>query len=139
MSHIHPQKHTHSKDRILQLKLDMCHSHCVHGDSAMIHTKTYELRDGTQCLTANSLGVCLAGECMPVDCSHTLGANSSKDECGVWCGSGDSCWKVSGVYNNVSQHGSEHMYSGITFYISCLKLRMSCKGTIRYDSVHSQL
>ena len=86
----------------------MCHSHCIPDGSKIIHTKTYDLRDGTQCLTASSPGVCVSGECTPMDCSHTLGADSYKDECGVWCGLGDSCWKVSGVYNNVSQHGSKH-------------------------------
>ena len=67
----------------------------------------YDLPDGAPCLTAHSKGVCVQGTCEPVGCDGVLGGHSYMDECGVWCGRGDTCVRVSGVFNDISLHGSK--------------------------------
>lgn len=93
-------------DRISHLGLDMCRSHCIPVDAghSVIHSSAHtSLPNGTPCLTSHShsQGVCLFGKCKPISCMGELGVESKRDECGVWCGGGDSCLSVAGSFSEV--------------------------------------
>ncbi len=104
---IHKQQSFLFTAMIKYQKLDMCYSHCETATRDYIHSVMHRLGDGAPCRTDQSRGVCVQGHCEAVSCEGVLGVDSYKDECGVWCGRGDSCVRVSGVFNNITQPGSE--------------------------------
>lgn len=93
-------------------ELDMCRSHCVtESRENVIYSIMDNLPDGAPCLTADSRGVCVQGTCEPVGCDGVLGRPSYVDECGVWCGSGDSCVRVSSVFKSITHPGNYFYYA----------------------------
>ncbi|XP_043590534.1 protein madd-4-like isoform X2 [Bombus pyrosoma] len=49
-----------------------------------------KVEDGTKCY-ADSMDVCISGECMKVGCDLRVGSNKNTDPCGVCGGNGSSC------------------------------------------------
>ncbi len=86
----------------------MCYSHCktvTRGN--VIYSNMYHLDNGAPCVTEESRGLCVQGRCEAVSCDGVLGVGAYRDECGVWCGRGDTCLRVSGIFNNITYPGSE--------------------------------
>ena len=101
---------THLAERVLSLGLDVCKSHCspLDSDREVIYSSSLNiLYDGTTCVTPQSKGVCISGSCKPISCNGTLWVESTRDECGVWCGDESSCVKVTGSFGDVKSPGGE--------------------------------
>ncbi len=87
----------------------MCYSHCTTASRGnVIYSNMYHLNDGAPCHTGQSRGICVEGRCEAVSCEGKLGVEAYRDKCGVWCGRGDSCLRVSGLFDNITHPGSKY-------------------------------
>uniref|UniRef100_A0A8C1QNC2 ADAM metallopeptidase with thrombospondin type 1 motif, 6 n=1 Tax=Cyprinus carpio TaxID=7962 RepID=A0A8C1QNC2_CYPCA len=55
--------------------------------------------DGTRC-QADSLDICINGECKHVGCDNILGSDAKEDRCRVCGGDGSTCEVTEGLFNN---------------------------------------
>uniref|UniRef100_A0A1A8U2E1 ADAM metallopeptidase with thrombospondin type 1 motif, 6 n=1 Tax=Nothobranchius furzeri TaxID=105023 RepID=A0A1A8U2E1_NOTFU len=60
--------------------------------------------DGTQC-QADSLDICINGECKHVGCDNTLGSDAKEDRCRVCGGDGSTCEATEGLFNDSLPRG----------------------------------
>ncbi|XP_039725975.1 A disintegrin and metalloproteinase with thrombospondin motifs 6 isoform X11 [Pteropus medius] len=60
--------------------------------------------DGTQC-NADSLDICINGECKHVGCDNILGSDAREDRCRVCGGDGSTCDAVEGFFNDSLPRG----------------------------------
>uniref|UniRef100_A0A8C4U4C5 Peptidase M12B domain-containing protein n=1 Tax=Falco tinnunculus TaxID=100819 RepID=A0A8C4U4C5_FALTI len=60
--------------------------------------------DGTQC-NADSLDICINGECKHVGCDNILGSNTKEDTCRVCGGDGSTCEAIEGFFNDSLPRG----------------------------------
>ncbi|XP_038621742.1 A disintegrin and metalloproteinase with thrombospondin motifs 6 [Tachyglossus aculeatus] len=60
--------------------------------------------DGTQC-QADSLDICINGECKHVGCDNILGSDAREDRCRVCGGDGSSCEAIEGFFNDSLPRG----------------------------------
>ncbi|XP_058473616.1 A disintegrin and metalloproteinase with thrombospondin motifs 6 isoform X2 [Solea solea] len=60
--------------------------------------------DGTRCL-ADSLNICINGECRHVGCDNTLGSDAKEDRCRVCGGDGSTCEATEGLFNESLPRG----------------------------------
>ncbi len=86
--------------------LDPCKQNCIAKANDILFTDMTAASDGLSCIHAGSqsLGVCAAGQCIPIDCNFTLNEYSIRDRCGVWCGDGSTCVSVAGSYTHANQN-----------------------------------
>ncbi|XP_075302781.1 A disintegrin and metalloproteinase with thrombospondin motifs 6-like isoform X3 [Opisthocomus hoazin] len=60
--------------------------------------------DGTQC-NADSLDICINGECKHVGCDNILGSDAKEDRCRVCGGDGSTCEAIEGLFNDSLPRG----------------------------------
>nr|XP_051709662.1 A disintegrin and metalloproteinase with thrombospondin motifs 6 isoform X8 [Oryctolagus cuniculus] len=60
--------------------------------------------DGTQC-NADSLDICINGECKHVGCDNILGSDAREDRCRVCGGDGSTCDAIEGFFNDSLPRG----------------------------------
>uniref|UniRef100_A0A3P8VYD7 ADAM metallopeptidase with thrombospondin type 1 motif 6 n=1 Tax=Cynoglossus semilaevis TaxID=244447 RepID=A0A3P8VYD7_CYNSE len=60
--------------------------------------------DGTRCL-ADSLNICINGECKHVGCDNILGSDAKEDRCRVCGGDGSTCEATEGLFNESLPRG----------------------------------
>ncbi|NWR39368.1 ATS6 metalloproteinase, partial [Tachuris rubrigastra] len=60
--------------------------------------------DGTQC-NADSLDICINGECKHVGCDNILGSDAKEDRCRVCGGDGSTCEATEGFFNDSLPRG----------------------------------
>uniref|UniRef100_A0A669AWT0 ADAM metallopeptidase with thrombospondin type 1 motif 6 n=1 Tax=Oreochromis niloticus TaxID=8128 RepID=A0A669AWT0_ORENI len=60
--------------------------------------------DGTQC-QADSLDICINGECKHVGCDNILGSDAKEDRCRVCGGDGSTCEATEGLFNKSLPRG----------------------------------
>ncbi|XP_072715586.1 A disintegrin and metalloproteinase with thrombospondin motifs 6 isoform X6 [Ciconia boyciana] len=60
--------------------------------------------DGTQC-NADSLDICINGECKHVGCDNILGSDAKEDRCRVCGGDGSTCEAIEGFFNDSLPRG----------------------------------
>ncbi|XP_072353034.1 A disintegrin and metalloproteinase with thrombospondin motifs 6 isoform X2 [Scyliorhinus torazame] len=60
--------------------------------------------DGTRC-HADSLDICINGECKHVGCDHILGSDAKEDRCRICGGDGSSCEATEGLFNDSLPRG----------------------------------
>ncbi|XP_062984090.1 A disintegrin and metalloproteinase with thrombospondin motifs 6 isoform X3 [Elgaria multicarinata webbii] len=60
--------------------------------------------DGTQC-NADSLDICINGECKHVGCDNILGSDAKEDRCRVCGGDGSTCEAIEGFFNDTLPRG----------------------------------
>uniref|UniRef100_A0AAY4DII0 A disintegrin and metalloproteinase with thrombospondin motifs 6 n=1 Tax=Denticeps clupeoides TaxID=299321 RepID=A0AAY4DII0_9TELE len=60
--------------------------------------------DGTRC-QADSLDICINGECKHVGCDNILGSDAREDRCRVCGGDGSTCETMEGLFNNSLPRG----------------------------------
>ncbi|XP_032885767.1 A disintegrin and metalloproteinase with thrombospondin motifs 6 [Amblyraja radiata] len=60
--------------------------------------------DGTRC-QADSLDICINGECKHVGCDHILGSDAKEDRCRVCGGDGSTCEATEGLFNDSLPRG----------------------------------
>ncbi|XP_026863426.2 A disintegrin and metalloproteinase with thrombospondin motifs 6 [Electrophorus electricus] len=60
--------------------------------------------DGTRC-QADSLDICINGECKHVGCDNILGSDAKEDRCRVCGGDGSTCEVTEGLFNNSLPRG----------------------------------
>ncbi|XP_076815322.1 A disintegrin and metalloproteinase with thrombospondin motifs 6-like isoform X1 [Clavelina lepadiformis] len=63
--------------------------------------------DGTRCF-ADSLDICIKGECHHVGCDNVLHSKAVEDKCRVCGGDGSTCHTEMGVFNLPVMHGLYH-------------------------------
>ncbi|KAM7320910.1 hypothetical protein ACRRTK_020163 [Alexandromys fortis] len=61
--------------------------------------------DGTQC-NADSLDICINGECKHVGCDNILGSDAREDRCRVCGGDGSTCDAIEGFFNDSLPRGA---------------------------------
>ncbi len=98
----------HSPEYLLGHDIDSCKRSCIAKDNGFLFTDTKALPDGLSCIHAasESLGLCVAGQCVPIGCDFTLNEHSKRDECGVWCGSGSTCVSIAGNYTSAHSYAT---------------------------------
>ncbi|XP_041108240.1 A disintegrin and metalloproteinase with thrombospondin motifs 6-like [Polyodon spathula] len=60
--------------------------------------------DGTRC-HADSLDICINGECKHVGCDNTLGSDAKEDRCRICGGDGSTCEAIEGLFNDSLPRG----------------------------------
>ncbi|KAE8636211.1 hypothetical protein XENTR_v10002887 [Xenopus tropicalis] len=60
--------------------------------------------DGTRC-NADSLDICINGECKHVGCDNILGSDAKEDRCRVCGGDGSTCEAIEGFFNDSLPRG----------------------------------
>ncbi|KAL2087623.1 hypothetical protein ACEWY4_016451 [Coilia grayii] len=60
--------------------------------------------DGTRC-QADTLDICINGECKHVGCDNILGSDAKEDRCRVCGGDGSTCEMTEGLFNNSLPRG----------------------------------
>uniref|UniRef100_A0A3B4ZI74 ADAMTS/ADAMTS-like cysteine-rich domain-containing protein n=1 Tax=Stegastes partitus TaxID=144197 RepID=A0A3B4ZI74_9TELE len=60
--------------------------------------------DGTRC-QADSLDICINGECKHVGCDNILGSDAKEDRCRVCGGDGSTCEATEGLFNDSLPRG----------------------------------
>ncbi|XP_039614616.1 A disintegrin and metalloproteinase with thrombospondin motifs 6 [Polypterus senegalus] len=60
--------------------------------------------DGTRC-HADSLDICINGECKHVGCDNILGSDAKEDRCRVCGGDGSTCEAIEGLFNDSLPRG----------------------------------
>ncbi|XP_035482690.1 A disintegrin and metalloproteinase with thrombospondin motifs 6 isoform X2 [Scophthalmus maximus] len=60
--------------------------------------------DGTRC-QADSLNICINGECKHVGCDNILGSDAKEDRCRVCGGDGSTCEATEGLFNETLPRG----------------------------------
>ncbi|KAM9307195.1 A disintegrin and metalloproteinase with thrombospondin motifs 6 isoform 3-T3 [Pholidichthys leucotaenia] len=60
--------------------------------------------DGTRC-QADSLDICINGECKHVGCNNILGSDAKEDKCRVCGGDGSTCEATEGLFNDSLPRG----------------------------------
>uniref|UniRef100_A0A8V5GBX4 Uncharacterized protein n=1 Tax=Melopsittacus undulatus TaxID=13146 RepID=A0A8V5GBX4_MELUD len=66
--------------------------------------------DGTQC-NADSLDICINGECKHVGCDNILGSDAKEDRCRVCGGDGSTCEAIEGFFNDSLPRGGMCIYA----------------------------
>ncbi|XP_069370143.1 A disintegrin and metalloproteinase with thrombospondin motifs 6 isoform X2 [Paralichthys olivaceus] len=81
-----------------------CALNCLAEGYNFYTERTPAVIDGTRC-QADSLNICINGECKHVGCDNILGSDAKEDRCRVCGGDGSTCEATEGLFNESLPRG----------------------------------